>query len=354
MGYEGSGHGFFNPARDGGNGTRRRSRRWTDSSRALDTCLNRRLRHHSSRGSTRAQNNHPVFIHSLPASPLSRTPGALRAARRHDGTTARRTRWSIYRRRPDPVRRRPPRRAERPNILFIMTDDHAAHAISAYGSRVNQTPHLDRLAREGALLRERLRHQLHLHAQPRGDPDRQVLPPERRHRVQPLRRLAHDRREAAAAGRLPHRHDRQVAPGQRSRPASTTGRSFRARAPTSTRSSTPRRARRRTPGYATDVITDLALEFLEKRPGQAVLPDAAPQGAAPAVGAGREARGDVRRQADSRAGDVLGRTPRAPTRSREPAACRRRPDARDLKLDAAAGPRRARSSSSGWREAGPR
>src|SRR5688572_1424311 len=41
----------------------------------------------------------------------------------------------------------------RPNILFIMTDDHAAHAISAYGSRVNQTPHIDRIAREGALFR---------------------------------------------------------------------------------------------------------------------------------------------------------------------------------------------------------
>ena len=42
-------------------------------------------------------------------------------------------------------------RDSRPNIIFIMTDDHAAHAISAYGSKVNQTPHLDRLAREGAL-----------------------------------------------------------------------------------------------------------------------------------------------------------------------------------------------------------
>jgi len=42
--------------------------------------------------------------------------------------------------------------AARPNILYIMTDDHAAHAISAYGSRVNQTPHIDRIAREGALL----------------------------------------------------------------------------------------------------------------------------------------------------------------------------------------------------------
>ncbi len=42
--------------------------------------------------------------------------------------------------------------AQRPNIVFIMSDDHAAHAIGAYGSRVNETPHLDRLAREGALL----------------------------------------------------------------------------------------------------------------------------------------------------------------------------------------------------------
>ena len=43
-------------------------------------------------------------------------------------------------------------RSGRPNIVFIMTDDHAAHAIGAYGSKVNKTPNLDRLAREGALL----------------------------------------------------------------------------------------------------------------------------------------------------------------------------------------------------------
>src|SRR6187200_2937620 len=43
--------------------------------------------------------------------------------------------------------------ADRPNIVFIMSDDHAAHAISAYGSKVNQTPNIDRLAREGMLLR---------------------------------------------------------------------------------------------------------------------------------------------------------------------------------------------------------
>lgn len=40
--------------------------------------------------------------------------------------------------------------ADRPNIVFIFSDDHAQHAISAYGSKVNQTPHLDRLAKDGA------------------------------------------------------------------------------------------------------------------------------------------------------------------------------------------------------------
>ncbi|MSU59368.1 MAG: hypothetical protein EXS35_14555 [Pedosphaera sp.] len=42
--------------------------------------------------------------------------------------------------------------AQRPNILFIMADDHAAHAISAYGSKVNRTPNLDRLAKQGLKL----------------------------------------------------------------------------------------------------------------------------------------------------------------------------------------------------------
>jgi len=42
-------------------------------------------------------------------------------------------------------------RSRRLNILFIMTDDHAAHAISAYGSRINKTPHMDALAKEGMI-----------------------------------------------------------------------------------------------------------------------------------------------------------------------------------------------------------
>ena len=39
--------------------------------------------------------------------------------------------------------------ASPPNILYIMSDDHAAHAISAYGSRVNTTPNIDRIASGG-------------------------------------------------------------------------------------------------------------------------------------------------------------------------------------------------------------
>ena len=44
-------------------------------------------------------------------------------------------------------------KSERPNVIFVFTDDHAPHAISAYGSQINQTPNLDRLAEEGMLFR---------------------------------------------------------------------------------------------------------------------------------------------------------------------------------------------------------
>ncbi len=39
--------------------------------------------------------------------------------------------------------------SKQPNIVFIMADDHASKAISCYGAGINQTPHLDRLADEG-------------------------------------------------------------------------------------------------------------------------------------------------------------------------------------------------------------
>ena len=51
---------------------------------------------------------------------------------------------------PSRAQRRPPAApAKQPNIVYIMSDDHAAHAISAYGSKLIQTPNIDRLAKEG-------------------------------------------------------------------------------------------------------------------------------------------------------------------------------------------------------------
>mgnify|MGYP001261691602 CR=1 FL=1 len=38
-----------------------------------------------------------------------------------------------------------------PNIVFIMSDDHAFQAVSAYGHNLNNTPNIDRIGREGAI-----------------------------------------------------------------------------------------------------------------------------------------------------------------------------------------------------------
>lgn len=43
------------------------------------------------------------------------------------------------------------RPAARPNIVIIISDDHAYQAISAYGSKLMQTPNIDRIAKEGVV-----------------------------------------------------------------------------------------------------------------------------------------------------------------------------------------------------------
>ena len=40
---------------------------------------------------------------------------------------------------------------QRPNIVFIFSDDHATQSIGAYGSKINKTPNIDRLANEGSI-----------------------------------------------------------------------------------------------------------------------------------------------------------------------------------------------------------
>ena len=42
----------------------------------------------------------------------------------------------------------------RPNIIYIMSDDHAYQAISAYGHGLNNTPNIDKLAKEGMLFKK--------------------------------------------------------------------------------------------------------------------------------------------------------------------------------------------------------
>ena len=42
---------------------------------------------------------------------------------------------------------------ERPNIVYIMTDDHTAQMLSAYGNSPIETPNLDRIAQDGVLFR---------------------------------------------------------------------------------------------------------------------------------------------------------------------------------------------------------
>ncbi|HEV2831238.1 MAG TPA: sulfatase-like hydrolase/transferase, partial [Hanamia sp.] len=43
---------------------------------------------------------------------------------------------------------------QKPNIVIIISDDHAYQAISAYGSKLMQTPNIDRIANEGAIFQK--------------------------------------------------------------------------------------------------------------------------------------------------------------------------------------------------------
>lgn len=47
-----------------------------------------------------------------------------------------------------------PGTASKPNIIFIMSDDHAYQAISAYSDKLIRTPNIDRIAHEGVLFQK--------------------------------------------------------------------------------------------------------------------------------------------------------------------------------------------------------
>ena len=46
----------------------------------------------------------------------------------------------------------PAHAASRPNIVFVLADDLGWAELGCYGNTFNETPHLDRLAREGMRL----------------------------------------------------------------------------------------------------------------------------------------------------------------------------------------------------------
>ena len=191
----------------------------------------------------------------------------------------------------------------------------------------------------GDALPERVRHELHLHAEPRRHPDRGLLPQERGAGLQPVRRLAGDRGEAPAGRRLPHRHGRQVAPRERPdrlRPLGDPARPGRLPRPRALhgdrREDLRRPLRHRRDHRPRDRLHPRAPE------GPAVLPDAPPQGAAPRVDARREAPSRVRGPDDPGAADAAGRLRDAHGRAaREPPAGGRRPDAARPEARAAAG-----------------
>lgn len=58
---------------------------------------------------------------------------------------------------------------QRPNIIYIMSDDHDDDAISAYNDEFIKTPNIDRLAKEGMKFEKAFVGKLHLFTG-KGDP----------------------------------------------------------------------------------------------------------------------------------------------------------------------------------------
>ncbi|MCI0746738.1 MAG: sulfatase [Verrucomicrobia subdivision 3 bacterium] len=155
--------------------------------------------------------------------------------------------------------------AQRPNIVFIMTDDHAPHAISAYGSRVNVTPNLDRLAREG------MRFDRCFVENSICTPSRAaILTGKYSHKNGTPVFNTFDGSQPHVANYLQQAGYHTAVVGKWHLGSEPTGFDFYSVLPGQGLYHDPvfldRNGRRKTNGYATDLITDLAIDFVKARP----------------------------------------------------------------------------------------
>lgn len=163
---------------------------------------------------------------------------------------------------------RPVTEPRRPNILFIMSDDHASRAISAYGGGLNRTPNLDRLADEG------MRHDATYVTNSICTPSRAAILCGTYNHVNCVTTL-----DTRLDNRLPNVAKHLRAAGYRTGifgkwhlgegPAhQPTGFDEWAVVPGQGEYWDPPfdtpEGRRRVPGYATDIITDMSLDFMER------------------------------------------------------------------------------------------
>lgn len=152
-----------------------------------------------------------------------------------------------------------------PNIVFIMTDDHAAHAISAYGSKINKTPNIDRIAKEGMLFKNCFA------VNAICTPSRaSILTGKYSHKngVPIFNRFDGSQWTVAKDLQKAGYHTGMV--GKWHLQSDPTGFDYWSVVPGQGKYFDPdfisQSGRKQIKGYATDIITDLSIDFLEKRP----------------------------------------------------------------------------------------
>jgi arylsulfatase A-like enzyme len=157
---------------------------------------------------------------------------------------------------------------KKPNILFIMTDDHASHAISCYGSRINTTPNIDRIAKGG------IRFENCFCTNSICAPSRAVILTGRHSHLNGVRdnALRFDGTQQTFPKLLQQAGYQTVMLGKWHLKSDPTGFDYWNVLPGQGNYYNPdlieMGERKQYPGYVTDIVTDIALDFLENRRDQ--------------------------------------------------------------------------------------